>query len=134
MIRTMLLKSLLGLGLGLGLGLCVSSIYSAALLAADAPSASVPKLQLTSLLSGLDRPVYLTNHGTPEIYIIEQPGIVRVWENGKLRQTPFLDISGKANVDYECGLLSIAFHPKFAENGLVYAYYTINLPPIKSVI
>jgi glucose/arabinose dehydrogenase len=102
--------------------------------AADRPSSDVPKLQLQPVLTGLDRPVYLTNHGTPTIYVIEQPGKVRVYENGKLREKPFLDITSKANIDYECGLLSIAFHPKFAENGYVYAYYTAQLPALKSIV
>jgi glucose/arabinose dehydrogenase len=105
------------------------------LFAADTPpSEIVPKLQLAPVMTKVDRPVYLTNHGTPEIYVIEQSGKVRVWENGQFRPTAFLDVSSKCNVDYECGLLSIAFHPKFAENGYVYAYYTISLPPIKTVV
>jgi glucose/arabinose dehydrogenase len=98
---------------------------------ADGP---VPTLQLAPLLTGLDRPVYLTNHGTPETYIIEQPGRVRVHENGKLREKPFLDLTGRVNVDYECGVLSIAFHPKYAENGYVYAFGTALNPAKKSFI
>src|SRR5438105_4902614 len=109
----------------------VAALLSTGVLAADAPpSAEVPKLQLVSVMTGVDKPVYLTNHGTAEIYVIEQSGKVRVWEKGKMRAEPFMDLSGKVHIDYECGLLSIAFHPKFAENGYVYAYYTINHPPI----
>jgi glucose/arabinose dehydrogenase len=112
------------------LALCLSTF----LYAQPQPSSDVPKLQLAPVTGGIDRPVYLTNHGTPETYIVEQSGKVRVWDNGRFRPDPFLDLSKKVHVDYECGLLSIAFHPKFAENGYVYAYYTINHPPIRSII
>ena len=94
----------------------------------------VPRVQLQPLLTGLDKPLYLTHHNTPEIYVVEQTGKVLVCENGKLRKKPFLDLTSKVNIDYECGLLSIAFHPDFAKNGYVYAYYTTTIPSLKSVI
>lgn len=94
----------------------------------------VPKVQLQPFLTGVDKPLYLTHHGTPEIYIVEQTGKVLVCEKGQLRKKPFLDLTSKVNIDYECGLLSIAFHPDFAKNGYVYAYYTATFPSLKSVL
>jgi glucose/arabinose dehydrogenase len=98
---------------------------------ADEP---VPKISLQPVVSGLDKPLYLTHHNTPEMYIVEQTGKVRVLEKGHLREKPFLDLTSKVNIDYECGLLSIAFHPDYAHNGYVYAYYTATFPALKSVL
>ncbi len=74
---------------------------------------------------GLVNPVYLTSSpGDPRLFVIEQPGRIRIVEEGGLRQTPFLDISGKVLSGGERGLLSMAFHPNYSVNGLFYVYYT----------
>ena len=57
-------------------------------------------------------------------YVVEQDGTVEVVVGGVQQPAPFLDISDVTDRDGEQGLLSIAFHPQFASNGLVYAYYT----------
>ena len=44
--------------------------------------------------------------------------------NGSTQSDPFLDITDLTDDSGEQGLLSMAFHPDFATNGLVYAYYT----------
>jgi glucose/arabinose dehydrogenase len=52
----------------------------------------------------------------------ERPGRVRVYENGKLRQQPLFvvpDVEPKG----ESGLMSIALHPQFASNHLLYLSY-----------
>jgi glucose/arabinose dehydrogenase len=41
-----------------------------------------------------------------------------------VRATPFLDLSGLISTDGEGGLLSLAFHPGYAQNGRFYIYYT----------
>src|SRR4051812_45121186 len=63
------------------------------------------KLQLLPVMTGLDKPVYLTHCGTKRVYVVEQTGKVRVWDEGKLLDKPFLDVSAKVFNDYECGLL-----------------------------
>src|SRR5260221_9612094 len=88
----------------------------------------LPRVQLEPLLTGLENPLYISHHNTPRIYIVQQTGKVLIYENGQLRKKPFLDLSKKVNEDYECGLLSIAFHPDFAKNGYVYADYTAQVP------
>src|SRR6266508_907695 len=52
----------------------------------------------------------------------ERPGRVRVYENGKLRAQPLFvvpDVEPKG----ETGLMSIALHPQFASNHLLYLSY-----------
>jgi hypothetical protein len=55
---------------------------------------------------------------------VERPGRIRIVQNGSLLATPFLDISARTTTDGERGLLSMAFDPQFAANGLFYVYYT----------
>ena len=55
----------------------------------------------------------------------ERPGRVRVYENGKLRPEPLFvvpDVEPKG----ESGLMSIALHPQFASNHLLYLSYAYN--------
>jgi glucose/arabinose dehydrogenase len=69
-------------------------------------------------------PVYLTAPRSERgaIYVVEQAGrIVRV-SGGK--RTTFLDIRPLVLAGGEQGLLSVAFHPRYATNGLFYVDYT----------
>jgi len=78
------------------------------------------------LVSGLSAPLYVTGvKGQPgRLYIVEQGGLIRVFERGKLRAKPFLDVSGIVNAGGEQGLLGLAFHPQYARNGRFYVQYT----------
>ena len=57
------------------------------------------------------------------MFILQKHGVIRVVRDGVLLPTPFLDISHKVNVTNDSGLLGIAFHPDFANNGFVYLAY-----------
>jgi glucose/arabinose dehydrogenase len=84
------------------------------------------RLKLTRFATGLDAPVDLVS--TPSepdrLYVVEQPGRIRVIENGRLSPQPFLDITSAVQSGGEQGLLSLAFHPNYADNGLFYVDYT----------
>jgi glucose/arabinose dehydrogenase len=71
-------------------------------------------------------PVYITAPRTEpnRLYVVEQAGTIRVLENGRPRATPFLDIDSQVLSGGEQGLLSVAFHPNYAENHLFYVDYT----------
>jgi Glucose / Sorbosone dehydrogenase len=58
------------------------------------------------------------------VYVVEQDGTVEVLVNNVEQADPFLDIRDLTDGTGERGLLGLAFHPNFAGNGLVYAYYT----------
>jgi glucose/arabinose dehydrogenase len=83
-------------------------------------------LKLTLFASGLDAPDDLasTSSEPQRLYVVEQPGRIRVIENGKLLPQPFLDITSAVQSGGEQGLLSVAFHPDYADNGLFYVDYT----------
>jgi hypothetical protein len=76
--------------------------------------------------SGLDRPMFLASPpgDTTRIFIAERPGRIRVFQNGALLAAPFLDFSGDVSIDGERGFLSFAFHPDYAQNGLVFVHFT----------
>jgi len=71
-------------------------------------------------------PVYVTAPRTEpgRLYVVEQAGRVRVLQGRTVRPTPFLDITSQVKSGGEQGLLSIAFHPNYAENRLFYVDYT----------
>ena len=80
-----------------------------------------------SVASGLTKPVGLTNagDGSKRVFVIEQSGIIRIIQDGVLVPDPFLDIRSRTGSDgSEQGLLGLAFHPNYAQNGYFYVNYT----------
>ncbi len=76
---------------------------------------------------GFDRPLDIQNagDGSGRLFIVEQGGLIRILQNGVLLETPFLDISERlTDKGNEQGLLGLAFHPDFANNGFFYVNYT----------
>jgi glucose/arabinose dehydrogenase len=91
------------------------------------PSAATVRLAKTVVASGLEQPVFLTAPaGDTRLFIVDQPGVIRVVADGALQPTPFLDISGKVLFAGEQGLLGMAFHPNYATNGRLFVDYTNN--------
>jgi len=85
---------------------------------------------------GIIQPVYVTPAPgeAGKLYIIEQRGRILVHENNKVQQPPFLNIQPKVVSGGELGLLSIAFHPKFASNRRYFINYTTNSPQLATVV
>jgi glucose/arabinose dehydrogenase len=85
------------------------------------------QLNLRLVASGFDDPVFV---GAPRsepghLFVVEKPGVIRVLVNGHLRAQPFLDIHDLVGSEgSEQGLLSVAFHPKYAANHRFYVDYT----------
>ena len=83
-------------------------------------------VRLVEVASGLQSPTFVAvSPGEPDrLYVVEQPGRIRVVEDGVLVEAPFLDIVDQVKSGGEQGLLSVAFHPDYARNGLFYVDYT----------
>lgn len=82
-------------------------------------------LDTAIVATGLTNPLYLTAPtGDPRLFVVEQPGRIRIVANGSLLATPFLDITDRVLAGGERGLLSIAFHPEYATNGYFFVDYT----------
>jgi glucose/arabinose dehydrogenase len=100
-----------------------------------ATTAAAEDVRLEPFATGLTAPLAMAQpEGDDRIFVIEQDGFVRVvTAEGELLPEPFLDIRGRmvelmSDFD-ERGLLGIAFHPQFAENGRFYLGYSRPLDP-----
>ena len=98
-----------------------------------AAGGTTAQAQLTTevFVTGIDRPVYMTHagDGSGRTFIIEQEGAIRIVDaDGNLLPTPFMDIDGTVqggdSGGNEQGLLGLAFHPDYANNGKFYVNYT----------
>ena len=79
------------------------------------------------VIDGLESPVGAENagDGSNRLFIVEQEGTILVWRDGELLSQPFLDIRDRVGRrGSEQGLLGLAFHPRYAENGYFYVNYT----------
>ena len=86
-----------------------------------------PEVDLVSVVAkGLQSPLYLTNagDGSGQLFVVEQPGTIRVIVQGILQDKPFLDITNRVLSGGERGLLGLAFHPKHRKNGRFFVNYT----------
>ncbi len=78
------------------------------------------------LADGLARPVSIVNagDGSGRLFIVLQGGEVVVHDGAQILPEPFLDVSSLVFCCGERGLLDIAFHPNYADNGLIFINYT----------
>ncbi len=88
-----------------------------------------------------ERPIVVTHagDGSDRLFVAEQDGIVKVIPNDQECEeaTVFLDINERcvyADNQNEEGLLGMAFHPKFKQNGQFFLHYTSNESPHLSVV
>ncbi|HVS03531.1 MAG TPA: PQQ-dependent sugar dehydrogenase [Thermoanaerobaculia bacterium] len=108
-----------------------------ALLTTGGARAQDPPLALELLVTGLDQPVGVAHagDGSGRLFIIERRGRILVWQHGALLPAPFLDIRHLVDAaGAEQGLLGLAFHPRFAENGLFFVHYTRPGTPDQTVV
>lgn len=94
---------------------------------AQAPAPIGVDIALEPVVDGLENPLYITHagDGSGRLYVLEQPGRVRVVEEGRLLETPFLDLTDRVlSRGNEQGLLGLAFAPDFAGSGIFYVHYT----------
>ncbi len=80
-------------------------------------------------LPTLVRPVALeaAPDGSGRLFVVEQDGRIRSFANAAAEEAPvFLDLTERVNTEpsWEEGLLGLAFHPDYAENGHVFVHYT----------
>lgn len=68
--------------------------------------------------------------GTNRLFVISQPGVIYVFDNNSDTKAKkiFLDIRENVLYGGEMGLLGLAFHPNYKENGFFYLDYTTDNP------
>ena len=79
-------------------------------------------------LGGFDAPVYVADAPGAKnlLFVVEQPGSIRVLRDEKTIKRDFLDIRDRVRYGGEQGLLSVAFDPGYARNRRFYVYYVNN--------
>jgi glucose/arabinose dehydrogenase len=85
----------------------------------------VGQVELARVASGFTRPTYLGHAFDDRLFVVEQRGRIYLVGDGRPLEPPFLNIEGRVgSAASEQGLLSVAFHPDYAENGRFFVNYT----------
>lgn len=81
---------------------------------------------LDLIADGFDSPVLLTAApgDRSRLFIVEKPGRIRIIRDGTVLPAPFLDIGALVADNGEQGLLGLAFHPEYDDNGYFFVNYT----------
>ena len=95
-------------------------------------NAQSPLLSFEEFQTGFTSPTTITNAGDDRLFILEQNGIIKFIQSGNV--STFMDINDKVSspidnldvYDDELGLLGLAFHPDFENNGFFFVNYTNN--------
>lgn len=92
-----------------------------------------PRIALVKVADGFHDPTNVTHagDGSDRIFVVERAGRVKiVHRDGTVQEEPFLDLtrinplgSDVQTGFVEQGLYSLAFHPRFKENGYFYVHY-----------
>ena len=103
-----------------------SSILILTLISISICSVAQPIMELKQINTNpFSSVVSITNCGDDRLFIVEQPGRIFIMNKNGQRVTPaFLDISTRVQSGGERGLLGLAFHPNYAENGQFFVNYT----------
>jgi len=95
-------------------------------IAIGAPGAAADRVVLEPVTAGLVEPVYVTHarDGSGRLFVVEQPGRIKVLSPGAPGPAVFLDLASRVRAGGEQGLLGLAFHPAFPTNGRFFVNYT----------
>lgn len=89
--------------------------------------AGPPRVALQALPYSFQQPLFLTHAGdsSGRLFVVEKAGRIKIVSGDQLLPTPFLDITDRVGSSgSEQGLLGLAFHPRYVENGRFYVNYT----------
>ncbi len=115
----------------------IFSLFSTACLATNADENQQYRLQNAFPKLSFDNPVDLQHagDGTNRIFVVSQKGLIYVFKKASSVKSAkiFLDIRDKVKYGNELGLLGLAFHPDYKNNGYIYVNYTAS-DPLRSVI
>lgn len=87
--------------------------------------ANPQSVEIELFKDGFSSPLNLQHANDARLFVVEQGGKIKVIQSdGTVNTTPFLDISNQISSGGERGLLGLAFHPDYANNGYFFVNYT----------
>jgi len=86
--------------------------------------ANAQQLAISRLAGGLSNTTSIASAHDSRLYLTQQHGQIVIWDGTRILPAPFLDVSSKVSCCGERGLLSVAFHPRYRENGYFFVDYT----------
>jgi len=85
------------------------------------------QIELVQIANGFNNPVALENAGDDRLFVVQKSGAIKILNSdGTTNATDFLNVSSLITSSGERGLLGMAFHPDYANNGFFYIHYTNN--------
>ncbi|HET7472050.1 MAG TPA: PQQ-dependent sugar dehydrogenase [Candidatus Limnocylindrales bacterium] len=83
-------------------------------------------VKLEPFVDGLDEPLAIANagDGSGRLFVAQQGGAIRIIDDGRLIEKPFVDLAAEISSGGERGLLGIAFHPDYPTDPRVFVDYT----------
>ena len=83
-------------------------------------------IELESTTSDLSQPTAITHagDGSGRLFVTQKEGELAIIQEGEVLPEPFLDLSDMVSTDSERGLLDVAFHPNYEENGRFFVHYS----------
>jgi glucose/arabinose dehydrogenase len=96
------------------------------------PGPNPAQFDFVAVATGFNAPLDIQqpNDNSGRLFVVEQGGTIQIIESdGTRAATPFLDVSGLPGFTSggETGLLGLAFHPQYAQNGRFFVNYTRDL-------
>lgn len=84
-----------------------------------------PKLSFKLIIDGYDAPlgVVSAQDGSGRLFILGKNGLISIYQNGSVKERPFLNITGKVSNSGEAGMGGMVFHPDYEHNGYFYVFY-----------
>ncbi len=93
------------------------------------PPPPTAQFELVQVSGGFSAPLDIQQpaDSSGRLFVVEQGGRIQIIQsNGMRASTPFLDVTGRTGFTSggELGLLGLAFHPQYAQNGRFFVNYT----------
>ena len=106
--------------------LCGAAVATMLLVFPSAPAtaAGVRLMRFPNAATTFKEPLAIRapDDGSGRVFVVERCGSVRVIRDGKLLQQPFVEVPTYCTDEY--GLLGLAFHPDFRNNGVFFVAHT----------
>lgn len=90
----------------------------------DSAFPAIADIALETLATGVGPITSIAHAGDARLFLTLQTGRIVIFSGGQVLPAPFLDVTPLVSCCGERGLLSVAFHPRYSENGFFFVNYT----------